>query len=619
MSQYDAFTYDIDPEGSGIGENDSIHQVSPAWVLTFLRWSVRDTLRTEPQTNLNYTTITGPLVVENDCIAVSVSDSKSALTPSMSATLLVTDVNYETAVSPGDFVFVNMLNWESDARKIANNARNLIPINGPDDGFKGFFKIQSVRKSLISDPESGVKLYAVKITGFAFTEFNNTIYFNPYLIDSSQKNNILFQSLIGDDWNLLANHQGFTYVQDIVRALIESFIGLGITNLGEKDKIQEVKNTQPHFFIPKSVGKLIGVSGLTLAKDSYNYLFGIQQYSAGEHQSLAQGMNPNGIPATVNNKSRFIYTGQNLEGNIVSKPDYWNQVKVWSILNQFTNSPMNELYTCFRIAPNGSVMPTVVFRQIPFTTSDFEPGNYKVTKFMTLPRWNINPALAQSFDLGRDEAARINFVQYFGRSTIGPEGYSISEEIAKGNYIYDEDDVKRNGLRPYIVSTQFDEPSEKDKKGEFRSPGWAKIVGDALIGGHLKFSGTINFVGIVEPIPVGDNLEFDGVVYHIEQITHTCVMNPQSGKKTFETTIVVSNGLSINSSQDGVEYSEMAFGSGYASRTDDYKNEQLLPGISESQDTIYRNPSVDTPHADPSSFAQPDTNTFITETNPNKA
>ena len=81
-----AYSYYINPNGSGnvsgsnnaassastsTAENNSVHQTSPAWVLTFLRWEVRDTLRTEPTNGLNYTTIPSkPLVVENDCIQI---------------------------------------------------------------------------------------------------------------------------------------------------------------------------------------------------------------------------------------------------------------------------------------------------------------------------------------------------------------------------------------------------------------------------------------------------------------------------------------------------------------------------------------------------------------------
>lgn len=609
-----AYVRPIVPNSSGSNETDGVHQTSPAWVLTFVRWKIRDTLRTESTDGLDYTTIADkPLVVENDCIQVSVSDSKSVLTPSMTATLMITDVNYETDVAPGDFVFVNMLNWDQDSRRVADNARVMRAINGVKDGFKGFFKVQSVRKSLMTEPQTGTKYYAVKITGFAFTEFNNSIYFNPYLIGQSDQNLILFSSQLNIDWSGIQSDKGLNSVQQIVAALIQCFIGTGFTDQGRKvESVGGVVTANTHFFMPQGVGNLLGLSGLKSAKDAYNFLFGIQNYSSNSNQNLAQGMNPSGIPSNATSTTgRFMYTPKPVDGFTVNKPEYWNQVKAWSILNQFINSPLNELYTCFRVSPNGSVMPTMVLRQIPFTTDGFvTTGNYGVTRFMNVPRWGISPSLAFSFDLGKDEVARVNFVQYYGKSVNGPAGYDISDETIN-NYLYDSDDVKRNGLRPYVVTSEFDRTPTNGTQGSFRAPGWAKIVGDALIGGHLKMSGTINFVGIPEPIAVGDNLEFDSVVYHIEQIMHTAAISPD-GKKVFRTTVTVSNGMDIQNGQN-VVYSEMAYSSGYAKRADDYQHAHILPGISESQDIVSRPTSPDVPVEKNSSFIEPNTNTSIND------
>lgn len=602
-----AFTFDINPNSSD-AEN-LVHQTSPAWVLTFLRWEVRDTLRTKPTLTSNSKTIAKkPLVVENDCIQVGTADSKSVLTPSMSATLLVTDINYETELAPGDFVFVNMLNWESEARRVAQNARAQKSINGIDDGFKGFFKIQSVRKSLITDPQSGTKHYAVKITGFAFTEFNNCIYFNPYLLSAVDSNLLLYLTNIGQSWSQMQTDKGLTKVQSIVKYLIDSFIGNGFPDTNRKTDPLAPTTTNTHFYMPNGVGKLLGLGVLESAKDAYTYIFGIQKYVA-QATTVQQGMNPTGISPEATQKNRFIQLSSPVQGDTVTKPEYWNNQQVWSILNQFTNAPLNELYTCFRISPNGTVLPTVIFRQIPFTTDNFVNGDYEVTRFMSLPRWNISPALAISFDLGKDETLRTNFVQYYGRSVTGPAGFDISEETAKHNYIYDIDDVVRNGLKPHVVTSEFDRLSEGEKGSSFKSPGWAKILGDALIGGHLKMSGTINYVGIPDPIAVGDNLEFDQVVYHIEQITHNAMID-QNGRKTFRTSITVSSGMDIQNGSD-VVYSEMTYGGAYDKRDNDYKNTGILPGVSESQDVVYREESPDAPISTGESFVEPNIGTSI--------
>ncbi len=604
MANSKAFVHTILPNGSGTGEDNSVHEVSPAWVLTFVRWQNRDTQRNK---NVAATEVREPLVVENDCVQVTTNSNKGTLTPSMNATLVMTDVNYETSVAPGDFVVVNMLNWPSEARRVANNARAKKAINGQNDGFKGVYKVQSVRKTIAVDPETGTKFFLFKITGFAFTEFNNTIYFNPYMLDPNQdpQNQLLFASYVGKDWQKLINQKGFTNVQDILAVLIQSFIGDGINEQGRKDKKGNVISPNVHFYMPELVGKLLGLTGVKAAKDIYLYMFGVQGYAGGTASSMAVGLNPDRVYKKFD---KFYYTPIECGGDSFLKPEYWNQVKAWSILNQYTNSPLNELYTCFRMSPTGNIMPTLVFRQIPFTTEDFVSSGLPTTKFLNLPRWKLHPALVTDFDIGREEAARINFVQYFGRSTVSTEGSEISLEIAKGNYVYDIGDVQRSGLRPYIVTTQFDEPTTKNK--EYKSPGWAKIVGDALIGGHLKLNGTVTSVGIVDPIPAGDNFEFDGTVYHIEQVSHTCNYSKE-GKPQFRTSLSLSSGVSTSSSDKGTRYSEMTYTKADNLRDNDFKFNKILPGSSESQDVVYRekNPDVDDPgkSAKNSPFVQPAT------------
>ena len=76
MADSRAYTFYIDPNGSGTGENNSIHQTSPAWVLTFVRWNNRDTYRT---TTTSSTEVRDPLVVENDCVQCSTTSNKGTL------------------------------------------------------------------------------------------------------------------------------------------------------------------------------------------------------------------------------------------------------------------------------------------------------------------------------------------------------------------------------------------------------------------------------------------------------------------------------------------------------------------------------------------------------------
>jgi hypothetical protein len=589
-----AYTKFIGANGTNSSEFNFINQSSPAWVLTFVRWDVQDTLRAIPSTGTGteLLQVRQPLVVESDCVQVSVSVSKSNLTHSMQATLVETDVNYETAIHPGDFVFVNMLNWEVDARRIALIGRNntIGPINAQDDGFKGIFKVQSVRKKLGVDA-NGTKRVFFNITGFAFTEFNNCIYFNPYLRRDNQgtdKDDLLFATNLGSDYAQLISPSSNPTCQDIIKLLIHSFIGVGVSDQGIMSVNGTLITGNPHFYIPQQVGTFLGVDGAKAAKDVYNYMFGIQQYAGSAHVDLPTGLNPVNLLDPID---RFYYTDTFCVGTSLLKAEYWNQQKAWGILNQYTNAPLNELFTCFRLSPEGSVMPTVVFRQIPFNTETFGQAPFDtdatVTKFLSLPRWKISTGLIISTDLGRDEAARINFVQYYAQppSDVSKTDAYMSAQTASKNYVYDINDVTRSGLRPMVITTSFEDLTIA--KDENIGKKCAYILGDCIIGEHLKMNGTIECVGIVDPIAVGDNLEYDGNVYHIEEVNHVASINPESGEKTFRTVLRISHGVSISS--NSVAYAEMIHTNAYQDRKANFNTgNQSLPGVSEDQDTSYR-------------------------------
>ena len=616
MSDSKAYTYLVNPVGSGAGEQSQVHVTSPSWVLTFIRWKYRDTYRIDESINnspnqnttaLNtLKTTLDPLVVINDCISVSVNCNKNSFTPYMEATLLQTDVNYLTAIAPGDFVLVNMVNWESKAINIYNRAHSNTPgaINNFNDGFKGIFKVQSVRRiTQVIDEQTGKKGVTFKITGYAFTEFNNMLYFDPSVALQSPDSPI-FAAQINTKWKELVSANKNQNLQDLIKVLISSFIGMGSPRDGSGAITgKQFQSPNDSFFMPSIIGKLLTVPGVTVAADVYNYWFGLQSYTkTNSNVSPKDGLNP---IMNQDDHDGFYYTTIPCAGRAILAPEYWNQVKAWDILNQYTNAPLNEFFTCFRADPiDGTIMPTVVLRQIPFTNEDFftnsknngtSSTNISVTMFMSVPRWKIHPTMVLSQDIGRDEALRINYVQVFARILQGDLGSGYTLESANHNYQFDVNDIQRSGLKPKVSSSMFDlYDTSSSGQTSFNSPNWARIHADALIGGHLKMSGTFVCAGIVDPIAIGDNLEFEDIVYHIEQITHTCSFNPVNGVKSFRTVISVSQGISISSNAiNGTSYPEMSYTNAYAEREQDYKKDQILPGVSESQAVPYRLPNVD--------------------------
>ncbi len=155
-------------------------------------------------------------------------------------------------------------------------------------------------------------------------------------------------------------------------------------------------------------------------------------------------------------------------------------------------------------------------------------------------------------------------------------------QIGRGNFFYDAEDVKRHGLKPFISTSNFDFPSTAGGN-DYQSKHWAYLIFDMLNAGQLRESGSISTVGIQHPISVGDNLEFDDSVYHIEQTTHVMKIDPL-GRKSFRTNLLLSFGTHLSSDKERPVYPQMKHTDSYRERLRDNTNEGVLPGVSDSQD-----------------------------------
>lgn len=574
------------------------HQVNAGYMMTFIRFSNRDTY--------NYTTpakeVRKPLVVYNDATSVTVSNSKQGVTSSMSATLKAGDINYATAITAGDYVLVNMVDWEDDVSIINGQGQDVKTnslrsraisgqaINKYKDGFKGIFKVQKVTKILKTDPASGTKVYYFNIQAFGFTELNTVIYYDPQIFGQLSGNLRLFMQQFNKWWDgdLKKNFN----IQSILPTLINALIGQG-----RKDPNKKVP-TAPvtHFKLPTTVGSLLGVRGESLhAVDIYNFYLGIWGASKGGNSIQPdKGFNPS-INNTKSLPDNYFVTKTKLQGNKVLDAEYWNNVKIWSILQKYSNPLINEMYTTYRVNPEGSVMPSLVIRQKPFTSDHFNSSSqvkekagskndqYQNTKYMEMPRWSINPSLVYDMELGKDEAARINFVQVYTRTVAANDARNRARQAGTGNFVFDGEDVQRHGLKPFLATADYDYPEKAENKSS-KGKEWAELVGDWVINGNLREAGTISCQGIQDPISVGDNIEFDGIIYHIESVTHNININGMTGKKSFRTNLSLSFGTDPRSNSSRPVYAEMEHTDSYKERLDDWENgERILPGFSDTQ------------------------------------
>lgn len=566
--------------------SDMAYQTSPAYMVTFIRFEQRDQTwykidkKVSGKGKFEPTDTRKPLCVISDCTSLSVTQSKSAYSQNASMTLVSGDINYLTAIAPGDYFLVNMVEDEGKIPDLYNRAMNEKPINEYHDGFKGVFKVHSVHEKQVVSAQ-GQRSVVYEISGYSFAELGNVMYFNPFLLTEGEKNSIFyFLTSLTSEWNKKIKFKQINSVQNVIRLLYDAFIGGSANFNSNQVKAPNKRTPSSAFQIPPLLGKLMGQPSAQSPAQIINFIAGVQDYSTATGTTEYDKQMP--ILNSEKTASRYFTTKRELRGNSYAKPEYWNQIKVWDIMNQYLNPVLNEIYTTYKVEPNNSknpkVYPTLVLREKPFTTKEFPGLKNGHTVFHSLPRWQINQEFVLNYSIGRDDTARINFVQVFGRNQTNNPDSSLAFQIAKGNAVASEDDIIKSGLRPFITTSPFDW-SEATSKEYTMAPYWAKLASNWLIGGHLKLSGSMTCAGIQKPICVGDNVQFRDTIFHIEQITHQSSITPAG--KTFRTNLLLSNGLTTEDRSDRKPYAEMEHVDADKRRSNTGND---YPGVSDSQD-----------------------------------
>ncbi len=493
--------------------------------------------------------IRGRLIITSDCIQLSTTSTKSNHISSLSATLLRGEANYLNEIMPGDYVFAWMMNDEATYSKVLKSLGKAEACNDFDQGLKFMGQVQSMRKNL-SVGGDGVKTVRFTMTAAGFTQFDTQLFYEPGLEERIPGLASIFKRY-GASLTEIINEKGEGIdVNKAIPAFLDILLGKGVSqNLGRGGDDPRTRSTAgldaPYgFMIPDAVGKVLGRQakakehGSIAFVDLLDVIIGIQSYS--NSGSRGRSTDIFGPDNTLGSSDTRKFTGVPMMGNFVpAAPQFTNQ-PVWSVLNQYLNPASNEIYTCLRVNADGKVVPTLIVRQLPFT-SELYKGSLPVTKFLDLPRWKIPSILVRSADLGRSDALRFNFVHVYGQPVNSATGSYLTEQIVDHPPLRDDLDIARNGLRGWFQTISCS--AQETRSGD--PTRWMELLADTVMSQCLTMTGTVTTIGIQAPIPPGDNLEWDGVVLHIESVTHNCSISG-NGQKNFTTTVQLTHGVRAN-------------------------------------------------------------------------
>lgn len=577
------------------------------------------------------------LVILEDIQSLQVATTKSNHVGQLNASLLP-GANYITEIFPGDWVAAWMVNDVTTAQSLFERIQSNKSCNKFLDGLKFFGRVTSVRVRSTQSP-NGIRTTNFTLNAASFTEFDASIYYEPYFASQAvgvasewlQKTGSKINELIKKDSK--GGDPSIT-VNEAVPFFVNAFFGAGVPKnqgFGDDTLTQTRGLDDPNvFIIPSEVSKIVGVEEGTKANgavgwhDVCNILQGVQKYQLGADAAPVGGderagfvFAPDGLnwasPQPIDKTTRRLRCPQDMLGTFLPSPPQFNgQRTVWSIMQQYLNPSINEMYCTLRASPTGDVMPTLVVRQLPFSSgildSTYKPKMPKVandskqksktqknkvddqavvnqvsqprelalTRFTELPRWQIHPLLIKSIDLGRSDALRFNFVHVYGET--GLQAQDRTAYIVRDPPIADDMDIIRSGLRPYMATVNCSpQDATMRKAGD-----WMYILSDILMGQHLTLTGTVETVGIQSPICPGDNVEVDGHILHIEAVVHSFNIAPGSGIKTFVTSLSLSHGLKAEQSTGGdfALYSGTSSSdlmAGHASESRDYRANEERP------------------------------------------
>lgn len=523
-----------------------------------------------------------PLIIVSDILQMNVSGNKSSSTKNLQMSLKG-ERNYLSAdaMLSGDWIMAWMHTNIQDTKKIIEALENGNPANYFNSGLKFVGRISSIRRAKRVDM-NGIKTVQYSVQAIGFEELSTVFFYDPALATFQSSNDVFkFLSEIGlDTFNYLSKtHPEAGIIQDNAEELFDKFIDI-VVGEGTKSSVENVgrdlnyvakdlrgnplqHSPQPQqqreapyaYLVPLSVAITLGRTTYEQNKGSNNghrafgyadllcTVTGVQKYAAEDPEPAHKGFLPNiKLGEGGSTKANRLKCFERIKGTYIPIEPVFINTSLWGILNQFKNPTINEMYTCLKPDLAGDLVPTIVFRQIPFSTNVIEEKpEMLLTRFLSLPRWKLPNSLILSEDVGRSNSTHFNFVHVYGQ--VSPykqtNAHTIQAQMAMNAPILNGMDVAVHGFRPYMASVAAS-PVDVTRPDGART--WMEAIADWTLGSEHTLNGTVNCKGIQSPIAEGDNVQIDGVVYHIEAISHSCSISG-NGIKTFNTQLSLSNGM----------------------------------------------------------------------------
>ena len=516
---------------------------------------------------------------------ISISTTKSKSSPAGEFEIrLAPRFNWVARLTPGSWCAIIMS--QSPIPTIAKDKTGKANKNS----FKMLGRIDSVRGVVEVDQNTGARKTAFIITGQDWgSVFNSLVYIDPIM-----NNNVFLDDSIAQAQTILGVNMYSTYSKDkkmpssadlidSMKALwgggaTGSSITAGEAKLGTTPTTSSmILSNKTQFRLPKDVAAFMGQgAGLTASANSI--------IDAGTLPDLPVGTTAYNFADVIK-----IYHGK-LEGPDTYKPlteayglpnphNFFGQHTFWQLLTELSNNALNELVTDIRWEKSGPKFalyhrirpfvnnPAFLTRLLgaPKEKDAFQAASTikeNMSLFKDVRKTEIDLEDVININFGTNWRDKINFIEIVPTSQLLEGISSLAFESKQQGQTYDPIGYERDGFRPLKIPTAFLPYVDGATPAVRVLTYWKYLIREWHFNNHVLLNGAITFIGQDRYIQVGDNIMVDVRVLgnaplnkyaklskqayllaHVENISHTFNVNPETGARSFATTVQFVRGV----------------------------------------------------------------------------
>jgi hypothetical protein len=383
-------------------EDNLYHSTSPSWVVCFIPFDEPASSYTSSLSDAMK--VKKPIVIQNDCVSVTITRSKSSFIKTANLSLKISDIYFQNAVATGDRVFIWMSNHQEDMDEIAGRLNGNLggSLNDWSSGLKFEGRIVNIG-SMDEMSINGQRTLVQSISCQSFVELSSSLYHTylqrgaldlftstPSGINSVTNGQVVEQkfndqalrSALGNAalhfFDIFQTGQMQTPDQIISNLII---LTMGIPN--DKQSINIIAGTSKQtalgtpndaIRVPREVTTILGKPKANYLWEIYNVYLGRQRYG-NRGGSIWEQFSPEIDETKIDPNSPkdnvFYFSPYRLKGVVPYIPPAWNNTPIWSVWNQYLHPLLNEMYTCLRINRHNQILPSVIVREQPWSTGLF--------------------------------------------------------------------------------------------------------------------------------------------------------------------------------------------------------------------------------------------------------